>query len=89
MGQALFGTPVNASILAAAPPGLVGTSGGVGNTFRTLGFTVGPAIAALAYGLGGGGAAGFRTGVAALALLQVAGPVALFGSGGGRRQRAE
>ncbi|MFC8126680.1 MFS transporter [Streptomyces sp. NPDC057302] len=87
VGQALFGTPVNASLLAAAPPDLVGTIGGVGNTFRTLGFTVGPAIAALAYGLGGGGAGGFRTGVAALALLQVAGLVALLGSGGGREER--
>ncbi|MER5256612.1 MULTISPECIES: MFS transporter [unclassified Streptomyces] len=85
VGQALFGTPVNASLLAATPPDLVGTIGGVGNTFRTLGFTVGPAIAALAYGLGGGGAGGFRTGVAALALLQAAGLVALLASGGSRK----
>lgn len=86
VGQALFGTPVNASILAAAPPGLVGTSGGVGNTFRTLGFTIGPAVAALAHGLGGGGADGFRTGVIALTLLQAAGLAALLASGGGPRE---
>ncbi|MEV0321866.1 MFS transporter [Streptomyces sp. NPDC050658] len=87
-GQALFGTPVNASIMAAAPPDMLGTSGGVGNTFRTLGFTVGPAIAALAHGLGGGGATGFRTGVVVLALLQAAGVLALLASGGGRKAEA-
>ncbi|QEU95398.1 hypothetical protein CP970_34765 [Streptomyces kanamyceticus] len=86
LGQSLFGTPVNASIMAAAPPGMLGTSGGVGNTARTLGFTVGPAIAALAHGLGGGGAAGFRTGVVVLAVLQVAGILALLAAGGGGRE---
>ncbi|MFE0136940.1 MFS transporter [Streptomyces sp. NPDC059037] len=89
VGQALFGTPVNASILAATPPDMVGTSGGAGNTFRTLGFTLGPAIAALSYGLGGGGSSGFRTGVVVLALLQAAGVVALLASEGGQRSRAD
>ncbi|QIB46691.1 MFS transporter [Streptomyces aureoverticillatus] len=82
VGQALFGTPVNAGILAAAPAHLVGTTGGVGTTSRTLAFTVGPAIAALAYGIGGGGEAGFRTGVAVLATLQALSLLALLpGSG--------
>lgn len=89
VGQSLFGTPVNASIMAATPPGMLGTSGGVGNTARTLGFTVGPAIAALAHGLGGGGAAGFRTGVVVLAVLQAAGILALVAAGGGREAAAE
>ncbi|MFJ2772259.1 MFS transporter [Streptomyces sp. NPDC087300] len=85
VGQSLFGTPVNASIMAAAPPDMLGTSGGVGNTARTLGFTVGPAIAALAHGLGGGGATGFRTGVVVLVVLQVTGILALLAAGRGRR----
>ncbi|MEI5099711.1 MFS transporter [Streptomyces sp. PmtG] len=78
VGQALFGTPVNTGILAATPPDLVGTAGGVTNTLRTLGFTVGPAVSALAYGLAGGGTSGFHAGVVLLAVLQALSLVALL-----------
>ncbi|MEU4580125.1 hypothetical protein AB0G11_47100, partial [Nonomuraea sp. NPDC023979] len=73
IGQSLFNVPVNTAMLAATPPGMIGTGAGVGMTVRTLAFTVGPSLAALAYGLASGGAAGFRTGVIVLAVLQAAG----------------
>ncbi|MFD9909478.1 MFS transporter [Streptomyces sp. NPDC059063] len=84
-GQALFGTPVSLAILEAAPAELVGTAGGVTNTFRTLAFTVGPALAALAYGVGGGGVPGFRTGIVLLAVLQFLSLAALLPTGRGSR----
>ncbi|MFH8292823.1 MFS transporter [Streptomyces sp. NPDC018059] len=76
-GQGVFGAPNNTAMLAATPAGMIGTGGGVAATVRTLAFTVGPAVASLAYGLGGGGARGFRTGVVVLAALQVAGVLAV------------
>ncbi|MEL3948154.1 MFS transporter [Streptomyces sp. LNU-CPARS28] len=85
-GQALFGTPVNAGILGATPAHLVGTAGGVGNTSRTLAFAVGPAVAALAYGIGGGGESGFHVGVVVLVVLQGLSLVALL-PGAGRASR--
>ncbi|MGC5013754.1 MFS transporter [Streptosporangium sp. DT93] len=83
-GQALFNAPNNAALLAAAPPGMIGTAGGVGATVRTLAFTVGPAATALAWGLAGGGAPGFRAGVIVLAVAQVAGLAALLAARGRR-----
>ncbi|MBW5426078.1 MFS transporter, partial [Streptomyces sp. BG9H] len=76
-GQGVFGAPNNTAMLAATPPDMIGTGGGVAATVRTLAFTVGPAIASLAYGLAGGGAQGFRTGVIVLAVLQVGGLLAV------------
>ncbi|MGW0537380.1 MFS transporter [Streptomyces sp. NPDC003032] len=76
-GQGVFGAPNNTAMLAATPADMIGTGGGVGATVRTLAFTVGPAVASLAYGLGGGGAEGFRTGVVVLAVLQVGGLLAV------------
>ncbi|GGV25642.1 MFS transporter [Streptomyces spectabilis] len=84
-GQALFGTPVSVGILERTPPDLVGTAGGVTNTFRTLAFTVGPALAALAYGTGGAGVPGFRSGIVLLAALQFLSMVALLPLGRGSR----
>ncbi|MEU7576470.1 MFS transporter [Streptomyces sp. NPDC041068] len=78
-GQGVFGAPNNTAMLAATPTDMIGTGGGVGATVRTLAFTVGPAVASLAYGLGGGGAKGFRTGVVVLAVLQVGGLLAMLG----------
>ncbi|MFH8562279.1 MFS transporter [Streptomyces sp. NPDC017988] len=76
-GQGVFGAPNNTAMPAAAPAGMIGTGGGVAATVRTLAFTVGPAVASLAYGLGGGGARGLRTGVVVLAASQVAGVLAV------------
>lgn len=77
VGLGLFNPPVNAAILAAAPPGMAGTAGGVGMTARTLAMTGGPAVAALAWTLAGGGIAGFRAGVVALTAVAAVGVLAL------------
>ncbi|NYI05178.1 MFS transporter [Allostreptomyces psammosilenae] len=73
LGQAVCHVPTNTALLAAAPPDLIGTSGGVSATVRTVAFTVGPAVAALAYAVADGGAEGFRAGVVVLAVLQALG----------------
>ncbi|MBB5996546.1 MFS transporter [Streptomonospora salina] len=65
--MALFMAPVMTALLGAAPVGEEGTAGGVANLARTLGNTVGPAIAALAWAMAGSGEAGLRAGVWALA----------------------
>ncbi|GAA2630687.1 MFS transporter [Actinomadura fulvescens] len=76
LGQSLFNVPNNTAILAATPPDMVGAGSGVSMTVRTLAFTVGPSLAALAYTLGGSGAGGFRAGVILIAVLQAAGLLA-------------
>ncbi|MEU5882792.1 MFS transporter [Spirillospora sp. NPDC047279] len=76
LGQSLFNVPNNTAILAATPPDMVGAGSGVSMTVRTLAFTVGPSLAALAYTLGGTGASGFRAGVLLIAALQAAGLLA-------------
>ncbi|MFG2006341.1 MFS transporter [Spirillospora sp. NPDC048911] len=76
LGQSLFNIPNNTAILAATPPDMIGAGSGVSMTVRTLAFTVGPSLAALAYTLGGSGAAGFRAGVILIAALQTAGLLA-------------
>ncbi|GAA3851589.1 MFS transporter [Saccharothrix violaceirubra] len=52
IGHGLFAGPNSAAILAATPPDLIGTSGGVSTLLRTLGFSLGPALAAAATGFG-------------------------------------
>ncbi|MFI0451148.1 MFS transporter [Actinomadura sp. 6N118] len=76
LGQSFFNIPNNTAILAATPADMVGAGSGVSMTARTLAFTVGPSLAALAYTLGGSGAAGFHSGVVLIAALQGAGLLA-------------
>jgi DHA2 family multidrug resistance protein-like MFS transporter len=77
-GMALFNSPNMTSILQATPDGQGGTVGGVTNVGRTLGTTLGPALAALAWTASGGGLAGFRTAVAVLAGCAATGAFALL-----------
>lgn len=77
VGLGLFNPPLNAAVLAAAPPGMAATAGGVAMTVRTLAMTGGPAVAALAWTVADGGLAGFRAGVVALAAVAAVGVVAL------------
>lgn len=76
-GSGLFSGPVHTLVLAATPPALTATSGGVTALFRTFGLSIGPAAGALSWSLAGGGMAGFRTGVAVIAVAAVAGIAAL------------
>ncbi|MEU9678359.1 MFS transporter [Streptomyces parvus] len=71
-GMALFNSPNMTAILQATPQDRTGTVGGVTNLARTLGTTLGPAVAALGWALGSGGTNGLRTGVAALIVLTLA-----------------
>ncbi|MEX2334462.1 MAG: MFS transporter, partial [Pseudohongiella sp.] len=81
LGMSLFNAPNMAAILHAAPAGQTGTAGGISTVARTFGNAVGPAVAAVAWSLGGGGLAGFRAGVIVLAALTLCGVIALLLSG--------
>ncbi len=81
LGMALFNAPNMAAILRATPSGFEGTAGGVSTVARTFGNALGPAVAALAWSIGGGGMAGFRASVLALAVLIALGVVALLFAG--------
>jgi predicted MFS family arabinose efflux permease len=76
-GIGLFNPPLNAAILAASPPEMAGTAGGLAMTVRTLAMTGGPAVAALAWTAAGGGLAGFRAGAVTLACIAALGVAAL------------
>lgn len=51
VGNGLFAGPNSTAILTATPTELAGTSGGVTALVRTMGFAVGPAVGALAFGV--------------------------------------
>ncbi|MBN9733880.1 MULTISPECIES: MFS transporter [unclassified Pseudonocardia] len=74
----VFNPAVNAAVLAAAPPGTEGATGGIAMTARTVGSAVGPAVAALGWTLTGGGSAGWRLGVAVLLVAAAAGTLAVL-----------
>jgi DHA2 family multidrug resistance protein-like MFS transporter len=78
VGAGLFNPAINAATLAAAPPGMEGTAGGIAMTARTVATTVAPGVAALCWVLAGGGVPGFRTGVAVLGAVTVIGLLALL-----------
>jgi MFS transporter, DHA2 family, multidrug resistance protein len=79
VGNGLVTGPVNALILAATPPGMAATAGGVSALFRTLGLSLGPAAGALAWTVTGAGLAGFRAGVAVITATTLAGLAAIAG----------
>ncbi|MGH8876518.1 MAG: hypothetical protein ACRD0P_04120 [Stackebrandtia sp.] len=78
LGGALINSPVMTAILAATPDGQTGTAGGITNVARTLGSTVGPALTAMAWSLGGGGETGFDTGIIVLSGFALTAVGALF-----------
>jgi DHA2 family multidrug resistance protein-like MFS transporter len=65
VGSGMFAGPNAALILDATPAGMAGTASGLASLGRTLGFTLGPALATLA-------GAGALTALAALALASAA-----------------
>jgi DHA2 family multidrug resistance protein-like MFS transporter len=77
VGNGLFSGPVHTLVLGATPPGMSATAGGVAALFRTLGLSLGPATAALSWSVTGGGVAGYRTGLAVITVMTLAGTVAV------------
>ena len=88
-GGALTNSPIMTAILAATPEGAAGTAGGLTNVARTLGNTLGPAAVAVAWNLGGGGAAGFATGIWVLTGFTAAALAALLTARFASRERAQ
>jgi DHA2 family multidrug resistance protein-like MFS transporter len=78
IGAALFNPAINTAMLAGALTGSEGVAGGVGMTGRTIAMTVGSAVSALGWTIGGGGIAGFRTGVTVLTAAALVGLVVLL-----------
>ncbi len=76
-GLAVFNTPIMTAMLAAAPEQQSGTASGLAGVTRMVGSTIGPAVAALAWSVAGGGVAGLHAGVYALAAMTFAGFIAL------------
>ncbi|WP_205326779.1 MFS transporter [Glycomyces sp. YM15] len=71
----LFNSPMNAYLLNAAPPEQSGTAGAFMATTRTIGTSLGPVVAALAWGLGATAVDGYRLSawtIAAILLLGAA-----------------
>ncbi|GAA2814651.1 MFS transporter [Kitasatospora paracochleata] len=52
-GMGLYGGPVQALVMTSAPPQRAATAGSAVQLARSLGFTLGPALGAAAWGLGG------------------------------------
>lgn len=73
----VFNAPVNAYLLAAAPAEQSGTAGAFMATTRTIGSSLGPVLAALAWGLGAGPVDGYRLSAAVLTGVAVLGAVAM------------
>ncbi len=67
IGNGLFAGPNAAEILARTPTALMGTSSGITSLLRTLGFSLGPALGALAWTAATGGVNGFVGGIAIVA----------------------
>jgi MFS transporter, DHA2 family, multidrug resistance protein len=77
VGNGLFAGPNATVVLDATPDGEVGASSGLSSLVRTLGFTVGPALAAVLWTTTGGGAPGRWSGAVLLVAL---GAVAVLAS---------
>lgn len=76
-GIATFHTPIMTAMMEAAPEDQAGTASGLAGVTRMLGSTIGPAVAALAWSLAGGGVNGLHAGVYALAAMAFAAFIAL------------
>ncbi|WP_280697673.1 MFS transporter [Kitasatospora sp. GP82] len=80
-GTGLYGGPVQALVMSAAPPERMATAGSAVQLARSLGFTLGPALATAAWGLGGAGTGGVRAGLALAAGAACAAAVLLIRPG--------
>ncbi|HEY1180360.1 MAG TPA: MFS transporter [Phytomonospora sp.] len=86
IGSALFNGPINTALMAATPAEAIGSAGGAFATVRTLASTIGPAVTALAWTVGGGGMTGFTVGVTTLVAIYVVGTLALLGASPSREK---
>ncbi|GAB3655259.1 MFS transporter [Glycomyces tarimensis] len=73
----IFNTPMNTYLLASAPREQSGTAGAFMATTRTIGTSLGPVIAALAWGLGATAVDGYRMSAWAVAVILVLGAAAM------------
>lgn len=73
----MFNTPMNTHLLATAPNEQAGTAGAFMATTRTIGTSLGPVIAALAWGLGATAVDGYRLSAWAVAAILVLGAAAM------------
>lgn len=69
VGNGLIAGPNAAMVLDSAPAGATGAAGGLSSLVRTLGFTLGPALAATLYIGAGGGEPGLHSGAVGLVIL--------------------
>lgn len=81
VGMGLYGGPVQAMVMTAAPPGLTATTGGTVQLARNLGFALGPALATAAWAADGYSVTGMRAALAAGVLAAAVGALALVGHG--------
>ncbi|MEV0643991.1 MFS transporter [Phytomonospora sp. NPDC050363] len=86
IASALFNGPINTSLMAATPREAIGAAGGAFATVRTLASTIGPAVTALAWTIGGGGMTGFTVGVLTLLAAYGLGVLALLAAGPSREK---
>ncbi|THV41844.1 MFS transporter [Glycomyces buryatensis] len=73
----IFNTPMNAHLLASAPPEQAGTAGAFMATTRTVGTSLGPVIAALMWSLASTPLDGYRLSALAIAAILVLGTAAM------------
>ncbi|WP_416955797.1 MFS transporter [Streptomyces sp. Agncl-13] len=78
IGMGLYGGPTQALVMGAAPPDRTATVGSTVQLARSLGFTLGPALATTAWALAGGARAGLALAATAaclaVPLLALSGP---------------
>jgi len=80
-GSGFFTPANNAAIMTSAPAVRASVAGGVLNMTRVIGTALGVAIGALAYAIGGGGAAGYRATTTCLAGLALVAAAVVAGGG--------
>lgn len=73
LAYGVFNSPMNTYLLASAPPEQSGTAGAFMATTRTIGSSLGPVLAALAWGLGATAVDGYRLSAWVVAAMLVAG----------------
>jgi MFS family permease len=64
LGMGLYGGPVQKLVMTAVPPDRMATAGSAVQLARSLGFTLGPALATAVWGMAGGSTGGVRAGLA-------------------------
>ncbi|MQM28942.1 MFS transporter [Glycomyces albidus] len=69
----IFSSPMNTYLLSSAPPEQSGTAGAFMATTRTIGTSLGPVLAALAWGLGASAVDGYRLSAWTVAAILVLG----------------